>query len=40
MDNASPNDTLIKDFKKYYIKERIKFQRDILYITHVLNLVI
>jgi hypothetical protein len=34
------NDTLIEIFAKHYNKEAIKFQGNILRITHVLNLVI
>jgi hypothetical protein len=39
-DNASSNNTLLKAFIKHYNKEAIKFQGDIPYIAHVLNLVI
>ena len=34
------NDTLLKAFIKHYNKQGIKFQGDILYIAHVLNLII
>jgi len=39
-DNAKSNDTLIKAFSKHYNKQGLKFQGDIPYIAHVLNLVI
>ncbi|CZT03738.1 uncharacterized protein RAG0_10404 [Rhynchosporium agropyri] len=38
-DNASSNTTLITRLKEYYIRESIKFQGDIAYLAHVLNLV-
>ena len=39
-DNTSFNDTLIEAFLKHYNKEGIKFQGDVPYIAHILNLII
>ena len=39
-DNASSNDSLINAFRLYYSYENIKFEGDIPYIAHVLNLTI
>jgi hypothetical protein len=39
-DNTSLNNTLLKAFIKHYNKKSIKFQGDISYIAHILNLVV
>ena len=39
-DNASSNDTLINAFIKAYEIEGIPFQGDIVYCTHILNIII
>ncbi|XMA14597.1 hypothetical protein WAI453_007388 [Rhynchosporium graminicola] len=39
-DNASSNDTLIEAFIRDYNIKGIKFQGDIAYLAHVLNLIV